>query len=268
MAAEKVEKDTPETKNLAPPPPQATTPRSSFFSRMSSLSSSAAPILEQVYDRAHKHAVALKETAAAAQDAVKVVRTTSAELAKDLMPIESCDEVDLSPKESSELSRSSFSSEESSINEDSQTLASAEINTEAVDPRETRFYSVVNAYTEFRTTGRYHLRNPSNSERLNWYDSPLIVGGADKVAGLGRLKLKNLLATGGEDDKSHPEEVPAMPPRSPRPPKRSNSYYEEAVKNLLQPGQRALFFGRGTMGVILKPVSLLSCFIVLQNIFN
>jgi hypothetical protein len=45
---------------------------------------------------------------------------------------------------------------------------------------------------------------------------------------------------------------------APRSYKRSSLYYEEAVKGLLQPGQRALFFGKGTMGVILKPTYLAS----------
>ena len=40
-------------------PPSPSTAKSFFFSRMSSLGSSAAPILEQVYDRAHKKAAAL-----------------------------------------------------------------------------------------------------------------------------------------------------------------------------------------------------------------
>ena len=35
--------------------------------------------------------------------------------------------------------------------------------------------------------------------------------------------------------------------------KRSNSYYETAIQNILLPNQRALFFGHSTMGVILKP---------------
>ena len=50
-----------------------------------------------------------------------------------------------------------------------------------------------------------------------------------------------------------------LPPSSAASPKpshkstRTPSYYEEAVRAVLQPGQRALFFGKGTMGVVLKP---------------
>lgn len=50
-----------------------------------------------------------------------------------------------------------------------------------------------------------------------------------------------------------------LPPTSAASPKpshkstRTPSYYEEAVRAVLQPGQRALFFGKGTMGVVLKP---------------
>ncbi len=47
---------------------------------------------------------------------------------------------------------------------------------------------------------------------------------------------------------------PKKPPLS-RSPSRQ-SYYEEAVRSVLRPGQRALFFGRGTMGVVLKPTYL------------
>ena len=36
------------------------------------------------------------------------------------------------------------------------------------------------------------------------------------------------------------------------------SYYEHAVRSALKPGQRALFFGKGTMGVVLKPTYLAS----------
>jgi len=48
--------------------------------------------------------------------------------------------------------------------------------------------------------------------------------------------------------------------RSPqsKPLPRTHAYYEEAVKGLLKPGQRALFFGKGTMGVVLKPTYLAS----------
>ena len=50
---------------------------------------------------------------------------------------------------------------------------------------------------------------------------------------------------------------PGMPPQSrPPPPSRTQSYYEEAVRSVLRPGQRALFFGKGTMGVVLKPTYL------------
>ena len=48
---------------------------------------------------------------------------------------------------------------------------------------------------------------------------------------------------------------PNRPPQS-RPPSRTPSYYEEAVRSVLRPGHRALFFGKGTMGVVLKPTYL------------
>jgi hypothetical protein len=48
---------------------------------------------------------------------------------------------------------------------------------------------------------------------------------------------------------------PNRPPQA-KPLSRSQSYYEEAVRSVLRPGQRALFFGKGTMGVVLKPTYL------------
>ncbi|KAL9179777.1 hypothetical protein ACHAXT_007747 [Thalassiosira profunda] len=41
-------------------------------------------------------------------------------------------------------------------------------------------------------------------------------------------------------------------------PTKRTSYYEEVVRSVLRPGQRALFFGKGTMGVVLKPTYLAS----------
>ena len=52
-----------------------------------------------------------------------------------------------------------------------------------------------------------------------------------------------------------PSDTPPKPPQS-KAPSRSSSYYEEAVRSILSPGQRALFFGKGTMGVVLKPTYL------------
>lgn len=42
----------------------------------------------------------------------------------------------------------------------------------------------------------------------------------------------------------------------PKAPSRTSSFYEEAVRSVLRPGERALFFGKGTMGVVLKPTYL------------
>ena len=58
---------------------------------------------------------------------------------------------------------------------------------------------------------------------------------------------------------------PKKPPQS-RSPSRQ-SYYEEAVRSVLQPGQRALFFGKGTMGVVLKPTYLARLVPCLQERF-
>ena len=52
-----------------------------------------------------------------------------------------------------------------------------------------------------------------------------------------------------------PSDTTPKPPQS-KPPSRTSSYYEEVVRSVLKPGQRALFFGKGTMGVVLKPTYL------------
>mmetsp|Transcript_7437 Transcript_7437/g.16861 ORF Transcript_7437/g.16861 Transcript_7437/m.16861 type:complete len:1957 (+) Transcript_7437:3-5873(+) len=49
-----------------------------------------------------------------------------------------------------------------------------------------------------------------------------------------------------------------LPPSSSNGKQPRTSYYEQAVRSVLQPGQRALFFGKGTMGVVLKPTYLAS----------
>jgi hypothetical protein len=65
----------------------------------------------------------------------------------------------------------------------------------------------------------------------------------------------------GGDGTSSGNAIPASsdttpkPPQS-KPPSRTSSYYEEAVRSVLKPGQRALFFGKGAMGVVLKPTYL------------
>lgn len=64
--------------------------------------------------------------------------------------------------------------------------------------------------------------------------------------------------TGSEDlgssNRLPPSGASASPVR--KAPSRTPFYYEEAVRCSLQPGQRALFFGKGTMGVVLKPTYL------------
>ena len=47
-----------------------------------------------------------------------------------------------------------------------------------------------------------------------------------------------------------------LPSASPKPGGKRSSYYEDAVRSVLQPGQRAMFFGKGQMGVVLKPTYL------------
>jgi hypothetical protein len=64
-----------------------------------------------------------------------------------------------------------------------------------------------------------------------------------------------------EDGTSSANGMPPSGDTTPKPPQskapsRSSSYYEEAVRSVLKPGQRALFFGKGTMGVVLKPTYL------------
>ena len=59
-------------------------------------------------------------------------------------------------------------------------------------------------------------------------------------------------------DGSVSSKVVSSPKPPHKPPSRTTSYYEEAVRAVLQPGERALFFGKGTMGVVLKPTYLAS----------
>lgn len=279
------------------------TAKPSFFSRVSSLGSTAAPLLEQVYDRAHKRAVALKEHATAAhQDAVHMVRSTSVEVAKEfILPLDSsvhadrdCDDRRSSPSSSLENS-GSFSSHETAKAsdadgpcvrdeaDDAQPAASVKVGGEAAVRSPMRFLS---AYTEFRTTGRYQRKKDDatndqvaqDGQASPWYEAPPVVGGADRVAGLGRLNLNSIVTMVGkgrnsdtvqdedvnpdrDDDNDAPRHQHSVgTPSSPmaRALKRSHSQYEEAVKQLLAPNQRALFFGKGTMGVILKPTYLAS----------
>ncbi|KAL7467899.1 hypothetical protein ACHAXS_008127 [Conticribra weissflogii] len=115
------------------------------------------------------------------------------------------------------------------------------------------------------------------------------VGGADRVGGLRNLQLGEFFAAmnssfgnlseeevqSSNDDREQKDDsgtnssslivsdahdfgITSTQPISKDKPKLRTSYYEEAVKSVLQPGQRALFFGRGTMGVILKPTYLAS----------
>lgn len=113
-----------------------------------------------------------------------------------------------------------------------------------------------------------------------------MVGGADRVGGLRNLQLGEIFAAFNSSVGTLPEEstnndgeqqddngtnsffqttsdvhdsgVTITQPTKKAKPKLRTSYYEEAVKSVLQPGQHALFFGRGTMGVILKPTYLAS----------
>lgn len=239
---------------MLPSPPEES-PKPSFFSRMSSLGSTAAPILEQVYDRAHKKAVALKETNTL-REAVSVVRATGSELAKDLYPVDSGSVNDGSDdgSDDNEEDEEVDVSEERPLSDDIAEEQSVE--GKEVANAKSPMKAVLGAYTEFRTTGRYQRKKEEGPSRAQ---SPIVVGGADKVQGLGRLKLNNIVSMVGnnktaEDDKIMDEKTDP----NTRTYKRTHSYYEEAVKNLLQPGQRALFFGKGTMGVILKPTYLAS----------
>eukprot|EP00804_Cyclotella_cryptica_P017386 CCRYP_016637-RA/>CCRYP_016637-RA protein AED:0.01 eAED:0.01 QI:87/1/1/1/1/1/3/866/1626 len=289
--------------NIPPATTTTTAAKPSFFSRMSSLGSTAAPLLEQVYDRAHKRAVALKEHATAAhQDAVHMVRITSVEVARDLdTAVDLHREDDARSSSSEEESASESQSDESfsslrettdksnadgaSVRDDDE---ADETPTERSDHQRGEDTAVrsplrfLSAYTEFRTTGRYQRKRDDapQSHAVQdgpWYESSPVVGGADRVAGLGRLKLHSIVTMVGkgrtsdvgdeEDSASAPDGMDAPPtehvastPSSPmtRPMKRTHSHYEEAVKHLLAPNQRALFFGKGTMGVILKPTYLAS----------
>ena len=232
---------------------------------MSSLGSSAAPILEQVYDRAHKKAVALKETNTL-REAVDAVRSAGGGTAKN------------GEEEEDDGSEDhSISNEEEEENDADESVHDDAEDTGDITAVRSPMQAVMGVYSEFRTTGRYQRKKEeadvdSSSVSTNNYvaESPRpVVGGADRVPGLGRLKLNNLVSMVGnaanhtsrtnatnEDEKSSATVEEPVTPKTTY--KRTNSYYEEAVKNLLQPNQRALFFGKGTMGVILKPTYLAS----------
>lgn len=245
--ANATDEDYSHTLPIPPTPPSPSTAKSSFFSRMSSM----------VYDRAHKKAAALKETNTL-REAVDVVRSASGGNANR--------DEDASEDGSEDDSISNEEEEEDadeSVDGEHDAQETGDITT-ARSPMK----AVMGAYSEFRTTGRYQRKKEgadadSSSISTNNAESPR-VGGADRVPGLGRLKLNNLVSmvgtsltnTTNEDEKSIATAEEPVTPKTTY--KRTNSYYEEAVKNLLQPNQRALFFGKGTMGVILKPTYLAS----------
>lgn len=151
--------------------------------------------------------------------------------------------------------------------------------------------SILNAYT----VGRYRKmkdneppQNLPNSNRLLSEESspPLVVGGADRV-GLRNINMSlddiirgihnpderkqtadDKTAEGTETTVSKTtdaaseiasEEGSQAPMASSTLNKsKKSSYYEEAVRSVLEPGQRAMFYGKGTLGVILKPSYLAS----------
>ena len=149
--------------------------------------------------------------------------------------------------------------------------------------------SILNAYT----VGRYRKmkdneppQNVPNSNRLLREESspPLVVGGADRV-GLRNINMSlddiirgihnpderkltdDKTAEGTETTVSKTtdaasetasEEGSQAPMASTPNTSKKSSYYEEAVRSVLEPGQRAMFFGKGTLGVILKPSYLAS----------
>lgn len=215
-----------------------------------------------MYDRAHKKAAALKETTSL-REAVSVVKGSVEK--GFLYPVDSVDSADVEGSLDDDNDDIDDSEEEDSL--DNPGAASTDDDTDAKEAKlekeaasstaRSPMKAVIGAYAEFRTTGRYRK---STDEQPTRAESPPVVGGADRVPGLGRLKLNNLVSKAKDDEKSIDGSIGAdnTSTTAARSYKRTNSYYEEAVKNLLQPNQRALFFGRGTMGVILKPTYLAS----------
>lgn len=259
------------------------------------------------------------------RDAFNIVKVTSAEVAREyLMPpaADSSDGDEEGDDDSSYAGVSDAASKDAGHkNEEDNTDNTSESNVAGTRRFAAATNAVVSAYTEFRTVGRYRMYKdnepPQNvttfhdpndgdtqTQPLFQTNDPM-VGGADRVGGLGRLKLSDIVgmvgSTGGvsggraggssgeldeEDATSNSTEdrgdeektaatelhdgaasisgtvsestiATALSPKRERP-KRGQSYYEDAVKSILQPGQRALFFGKGTMGVILKPTYLAS----------
>jgi hypothetical protein len=255
---------------IAPHPPTTSSSPAGFFSRMSSIGSNAAPLLEQVYDRAHKKAAALKETTSLREAVSNVVKGSVVEKGF-LYPVDSVDSADVEGHDDEEYDsgEEELDSPGAAADDDDDDVEKEKLENEKEAATATSTISpmkaVIGAYTEFRTTGRYNRKSsdepPQQSTRR--VESPPVVGGADRVPGLGRLKLNNLvsnIASIKDDEKSidNGSTTGDNTSTATRSYKRTNSYYEEAVKNILQPNQRALFFGRGTMGVILKPTYLAS----------
>ena len=150
--------------------------------------------------------------------------------------------------------------------------------------------SILNAYT----VGRYRKmkdneppQNVPNSNRLlrEESSSPLVVGGADRV-GLRNINISLddiIRGIHNPDERKHTDDKTAEETEttvskttdaaseiaseegsqepvasSSRNKSNKSSYYEEAVRSVLEPGQRAMFYGKGTLGVILKPSYLAS----------
>ena len=181
---------------------------------MSSLSSTAAPILEQVYDRAHKKAVELKDRRDAARS--EYMNGTHLQNGDE----DSCDskESESNGSETNEEMDEESKEESEDLKEESEEVTKSPM----------------------KVLGAFRKR----------HTSPATVGA--NVA-LGR-KLNNLVSNLRPDDSSDKDGGTNNGSNNTNATyKRSNSYYESAIQNLLLPNQRALFFGHSTMGVILKP---------------
>lgn len=214
-------------------------------------------------------------------------------------------------------------------------------------PVKTPVKSLVNAYSEFRTVGRYRMmkdneppqnvitaHDPKNSMHMmspqqqkgstpaekrslakQMSVSP-VVGGADRVVGLRFLNWDKVVGpidenkdvkstsstttpimdkslhsstdpttttkndddtvsvstnvdvtdtastvtsvTASEDDKSSSGHMTSIPKTMKERTRSGVSYYEDIVRSTLQPGQRAMFFGTGVLGIIMKPTYLAS----------
>ncbi|KAK1747786.1 DENN domain-containing protein [Skeletonema marinoi] len=64
--------------------------------------------------------------------------------------------------------------------------------------------------------------------------------------------------TASEDDKSSSGHLTSIPKTMKEGTRTGVSYYEDVVRSTLKPGQRAMFFGTGVLGIIMKPTYLAS----------